>query len=150
VVIRRKKQKQCLPGELEVRLCIAAEKKWSLRTNCPTYNDWSGCILQVKATQNQAFIVLTVPETVGNGTVQTVKCSIKTIARSLELSLIAFQSIAHYRHNYGYVPNRKPAKQRQKSDEECLQLFHCTPPLPPQEAEANLGQLLVLRHHNVS
>jgi type I restriction enzyme M protein len=33
-----------LGGQLaENRLCIAAEKKWSIRTNCPTYDDSTGC-----------------------------------------------------------------------------------------------------------
>jgi hypothetical protein len=30
------------------RLCIAAEKKWSLRTNCPTFDDWAFAASQPK------------------------------------------------------------------------------------------------------
>ena len=69
-------------SQAPLRLCIAAEKKWSLRTNCPTYDDSTGCSKQAETTQNQTFTASTVPETVKTGTVQAVMCRIKMVAES--------------------------------------------------------------------
>jgi len=57
----------------QLRLCIAGEKKWSLRINCLTYGIWSSCSRKAKTTKNQAFTGSTVPETGKSGTVRVIK-----------------------------------------------------------------------------
>ena len=56
-----------------------------VKGNCPIFDVWTGDSKPAASTQNQVFPP-SVPDTADIGTVQAIKCPIKTTARSFNLS----------------------------------------------------------------